>query len=101
MQSREGEDELAAPVGDVAELLDQLPFQVPRQGEHHVRAVSGDAPRFVYRDAGPGCEPAMLVRVAVDGVFEQVGADPAVVEQSVPFARRAVADDPLALGAAL
>ena len=45
----------------------------------------------------PGQEPALLVRVAVDRVVEQVGADPAVVEQRVALARRAVAGDALAL----
>ncbi len=44
----------------------------------------------------PGSEPAVLVRVAVDRVVEEVGADPAVVEQRVALARRAVADDLLA-----
>ena len=43
----------------------------------------------------------MLVRVAVDGVGEQVGPDAAVVEQRVALARRAVADDRLPGAAAL
>ena len=47
----------------------------------------------------PGREEAVLVRVAVDRVVEQVGADPAVVEQRVALARGAVADDLLALAA--
>ena len=39
----------------------------------------------------PGQELALLVRVAVDRVVEEVGADAAVVEQRVALARRAVA----------
>ena len=42
-------------------------------------------------------EEAVLVRVAVDRVVEEVGPDPAVVEERVPLARRPVADDLLAL----
>ena len=41
----------------------------------------------------PGQEVALLVRVAVDRVVEEVGADAAVVEQRVALAGRAVAGD--------
>ena len=43
----------------------------------------------------------MFVRIAVDGVLEQITADTAVVEQRVALAGSAVADDPLAFGAAV
>jgi hypothetical protein len=39
----------------------------------------------------------VLVRILVDGVVEKIGANPAVIEQRIPFARRAVADDLLAV----
>ena len=43
----------------------------------------------------PGSELALLVRVAVDRVVEEVRADAAVVEQRVALAGRAVAGDRL------
>ena len=58
--------------------------------------VSASALGRVDRDARARREPAVLVRVAVDGVVEEVGPDPAVVEQRVALARRAVARDRLA-----
>jgi hypothetical protein len=39
----------------------------------------------------------VLVRILVDGVVEKIGANPAVIEQRIPFARRAVAADLLAV----
>ena len=53
------------------------------------------------RDLGAGQELPLLVRVAVDRELEQVGADPAVVEQRVSLAGSAVAGDALAIAAAL
>ena len=43
----------------------------------------------------PRRESRVLVRVAVDRVVEEVGTDPAVVEERVAFAGRAVADNVL------
>ena len=48
----------------------------------------------------PGQEAALLVRVAVDGEVEEVGADAAVVEQGVALARARRSRRPLALRAA-
>ena len=45
------------------------------------------------RDARPWREPAVLVRVPVDRVVEEVRPDPAVVQERVALARRAVAGD--------
>ena len=42
------------------------------------------------------CVFALLVRAPIDGIVEKVGADPAIVEQSVSFARRPVAGNALA-----
>jgi hypothetical protein len=42
-------------------------------------------------------EASVFVRVAVDGVIEEVGADPTVVEQGVALAGCTVADDLLSL----
>ena len=101
MQGRQREDELAAPVGDVGELFGQLRLEVPRQCEDDVGPVLVDLGGLVDRNACARRESTVLVRVAVDGVLEQVGADSAVVEQGVALAGCAVADDSLALGAAV
>ena len=46
------------------------------------------------RDVRARREPAVLVRVAIHEVVEEVVPDPAVREQRVRLARRAVAGDP-------
>ncbi len=56
---------------------------------------------MVDRDAGARGESAVLVRVAVHGVLEQIGSDAAVVQKRVALAGRAVADHALAATAAL
>lgn len=50
------------------------------------------------RDPRARGEPTVLVRVAVDGVFDEVRADSAVVQQRVALTRGAVADHALARG---
>ena len=71
-------------------------LQVPRQDQHDVGLVRADALRRADRDVRARQQVALLVRVEVDGVVEEVRADAAVVEQRVALGRRAVADDPLA-----
>ncbi len=61
--------------------------------DDHVGPRLGDPLRRIDRDVRARREPAVLVRVAVDRVVEEVGADAAVVEERVPLARGAVADD--------
>jgi hypothetical protein len=101
VQGPKRKDELAAPIGDMAELVGQFGLQIPRPSQNHVWAVFGDALRVVNRDAHTWREAAMFVRIAVDDVLEQIAADPAVVEQGVFHARRTVADHALAVGVAL
>ena len=88
---------LRAPLVRIGELRGDLPREVPGQDHDRVGPRLGDPLRRHDRDVRSRREPAVLVRVAVDGVVEEVGADPAVVEQGVPFPGRAVADDLLAL----
>ena len=65
-----------------------------RAGSARRRAASSrERLRRADRDVRAGQEVALLVRVAVDRVVEEVGADAAVVEQRVALGRRAVADD--------
>ena len=99
MQGGEWKDEFAAPVGDVGKLLGQLGLEVPGQRQHDVGPVLVDLGRIVDRNACPRREATVLVRVAVDGVLEQIAADSAVVEQRVALTGCSVTDDSLALGA--
>ena len=46
------------------------------------------------RDVRARREPTVLVRVAIDEVVEEIVPDPAVREERVGLARRAVAGDP-------
>ena len=101
MQRGQWKDELAAPLGDVGKLLGQLGLEVPRQRQHDVGPVLVDLSRIVDRNACSRREATVLVRIAVDGVLEQIAADTAVVEQRVALTGCAVADDPLALGVAV
>ena len=96
---RDRHDQLRPPLLGVGELRGDLAREVPGQDHDRVRPRLGDALRRVDRDVRSRREPAVLVRVAVDGVVEEVGADAAVVEQRVALAGRAVADDLLAVAA--
>ena len=93
------DDEPGAPLGGVGELLADLAGEVPGQDHDHVRLAS----RRSARAGGSGCASrrvlALLVRVPVDGVVEEVRPDAAVVEERVALARCAVADDVLAFAA--
>ena len=52
------------------------------------------------RDVRPRQEAPVLIGVAVDGVFEEIRADAAEVQERVALSRRAIADDSLALAPA-
>src|SRR3954470_3031954 len=65
------------------------------------RPIFVDLGRIVDRNACPWRESTVLVRVAVDGVFEQITAYAAVVEQRVALTGCSITDDLLALGAAV
>src|SRR5262245_46866480 len=88
-----GHDTAAAPFTDVRELFDDLVLQIPRQDQHVVRARLLDPLRRKDRDVRAGKKPVVLVRVPVDRVLEEVGADAAVVEQRIALAGRTVAGD--------
>src|SRR6201999_2781568 len=56
MKRGEWKHQLAAPFGDVAELLSQLWLEVPGQCQYDVRPVLLDLGRIVDRDACPRSE---------------------------------------------
>ena len=94
---RDRDDELRAPLRGVGELRADLAREVPGQDHDHVGPRLGDPLGRVDRDVRPRRVLALLVRVPVDRVVEEVRPDAAVVEQRVALAGRAVADDLLAL----
>src|SRR5690606_3676067 len=81
-----GDDELSPPLPHEGFLLDDLRLEVPRQDQHVVGPRLADALGRADRDACPGQEVALLLRVPVDGVVDEIAADPAVVEQGVALA---------------
>ena len=83
-----------APLADVGAAARRSRPRGSRAGSARSRAASSrSASGARIGMCVPGQEVALLVRVAVDGVVEEVGADAAVVEQRVALGRRAVADD--------
>ena len=97
VSDRDRHDQLRAPLARVGELLRDLPREVPGQDHDRVGTRLGDPLRRLDRDVRSRREPPVLVGIPVDGVVEEVRADAAVVEQRVPLAGRAVADDLLAV----
>ena len=90
------DDELAAPGADVTHLMDDLVLEVPRQDQDVVGLEIVESGHRMDRHMHAGREPAVLVRVAIDRELEEVGADPAIVQQRIALARSAVAADHLA-----
>ena len=88
------------PVADIRHLLHDFVLQIPGQDQHVVRPCFLDLFGVEDRNVRSWQELALLVRAAVHGVVEEVGADAAVIEQGVPLARGAVTGDrlPFALG---
>ena len=96
-QLRRPRGEAPAPFADVRVLLGDLLAQVPRQDEHDVRARLAQRLERPDRDVRARQKLALLVRVGVDGVVEEVGAHAAVVQERVALGGGAVARDRLAL----
>src|SRR5260370_1844876 len=91
-QLRRARSEAPAPLGDESELLHDLVLQVPRQDHDDVRPLLADLLGGAERDVAARQEVALLVRVQVAGVVDEVRADAAVVEKRVALRRRAVAN---------
>src|SRR5579884_1685579 len=94
------DDELRPPGARVRELRHDFVLEVPGEDEDVVGPGLVEPRRGEDGDVRPRQELAVLVRVAVDGEVDEVGANAAVVEERVPLPRRPVAGDalPRALG---
>src|SRR5262245_44093884 len=83
------------------ELRHDLVLEVPGQDEDVVRTVLLERLGMPDRDVGSRQVLTLLIRIAVDRVVEEIGANTAEVQERVPLPRRAVAGDALAFAAAV
>src|ERR1700721_2392071 len=90
-------DAAAAPFMDVLELLRDFALQVPGQNHDVIRLCFLNTVRMEDRDMRTGEEAPRFIGAAVHGVFDQVLADAAIMQQRGALARSAVARDVLAL----
>ena len=79
----------------MAHLLHDLVLEVPRKDQNVVGLGLVDRLHRIDRDVHAGRVAAVLVRIAVDGEVQEIGADSRVVEQGVAFAGGAIAADAL------
>src|SRR5262245_39050950 len=79
----------------MAHLLHDLVLEIPRKDQNVVGHGVVDRLDRVDGDVHAGRVAAMLVRVAIDGEVQEVGADACVVEQSIALPRCAIAADAL------
>src|SRR4029453_18756991 len=77
---RDGHDESASPIPDVAQLLNDLLLEVPGKDQHEIRLRLRDPVGVVDGYVSARQEPPLLVGIAVDRIFEEIGADAAVVQ---------------------
>src|SRR5262249_54914337 len=94
---RNRNDKFTAPLTYVSHLPYDFFLEIPGKDQDVVWLGLANLVWAEYRNVSSGCEFALLVWVAIDGVVEDVGADTAVVQQSVTFAGCAVAYDLFAL----
>src|ERR1044071_8917493 len=98
---RDGDDEFAAPFANFVHLIDDLLFEIPGQDEDVIGFRFKDFSGSEDRNMSAREELALLVRVAIDGVVEEIGADTAIIEQSVTFSGSAIARDAFALASGI
>src|SRR5947208_13001154 len=89
-RDRNRHDELSTSLADMRHLSHDLVFEIPRQDQDVVGPGLGDPIGSKDRNVGSGGELSVLVRVAVDGVVEKVGANAAIVQERVALARCAI-----------
>src|SRR5882672_7392770 len=90
-------DKLATPLPYSGHLRHDFVLEIPRQNEQIVRLGFLDLVGVQDGNVRTRQELALLVRIAIDGIVDEVGADAAVIEERVAFARRPVPDHRFAL----
>src|SRR6266581_5979607 len=86
-------NELSAPLSNKSHLLHDFISQIPRQNQEIIRPHFPDFLRRVDRDVRSRRKTPVLIRVAVNRVIEEIGADSTVVEKRIPLAGRPVTGD--------
>ena len=79
----------------MAHLLHDFILEVPRQDQNVVWLGLVDRFDWVDRNVHAWRVAAVLVRVAIDGEIQEIGADTGVVEERVALSRRAIAANAL------
>src|SRR6266478_5326243 len=86
-------DELPAPLANKRVLLDDFVLQIPGKNQQKVRLRLPDAIWRKNRNMRPRQESAVLVRISVHGVIQEIRADRAVIQQSIALPRRSISRD--------
>src|SRR3990172_12060077 len=89
--------ESSSPLPDMVHLPHYLILQVPGEDEEVVRTGLAHFFRRQDRDLGSRKKASLLVRIPVHGVFDEIGPNPAVIQQRVPLRRGPVTCDGLPL----
>src|SRR6185437_7612563 len=91
-----GHDESPPPAADVLQLLDNFIPQVPWQDQQIIGPHLLDPFRSQDWNPGAGEQLPLLVRVAINGKWEQVGAHSAIIQQGIALGGSAVGGHDLA-----
>src|ERR1700679_1639638 len=95
--SRNRNDKTPAPLANVPQLLHDFVFQIPREDHDIVGLGFANTIGVVDRYVGARQVSGLLVRTAIDGVFDQIFSDAAVMQERGALARRPVTGHLLAL----
>src|SRR2546423_2821703 len=85
-------DKFSTPVSSERKLADDFIFQVPGEDKDIIGAGRSKFLSREDRNMGAGQELAMLIRISIYRKFQEIRADPAIIEQGIAFARGAIAD---------
>src|SRR3990170_6905477 len=79
--------EFPPPLPDMAHLPHDLILQVPGEDKEVIWSGLAHFFRRQDRDLGSRKKASLLVRIPVHGVFDEIGPNPAVIQQGVPLRR--------------
>src|SRR5579863_10512467 len=89
-------NEASTPLANELQLAHDFVFQIPGENDHVVGLGLGDTILLIDRNLIAREEPPLLIRTAIDRVFNQVGADATVMQQRGALPWRAISRDLLA-----
>src|SRR6266851_1350909 len=97
LQTRDGNDESAAPIPYAGHLGENLFADVPRKDQHVIRPSFPQFVRMVDGNVRPRQVLSLLVRADVHRIIEEVRSNSAIVEERVGLRGRAIPGDTLPL----